>query len=239
MQWCLQLHRILNATRAADWLAPLALRLYLAPIFWMAGMQKINHFDDTVEWFGNSEWGLGLPLPGLMAALATGAELAGAVSLLLGLALRYMAVPMMATMVVAIVSVHAKNGWLAVAEGMGFFANERTMAAAERLAEAREILMEHGDYERLTEYGSIVILNNGIEFAVTYFVMLLGLFFWGAGRYVSADWWIAQRLDGASWARRFRLERNRASAASPNGRGSGMRRTTLDPAIDKSPALTD
>lgn len=194
MNRLLQLHRLLDTTRAADWLAPLALRLYLAPVFWMAGMQKLNHFADTVEWFGNPDWGLGLPLPTLMAGLATGAELAGAISLLLGLGLRYMAVPMMFTMVVAIVSVHARNGWLAIAEGMGFFANERTMAAAERLEEARQILMDHGDYERLTEYGSFVILNNGVEFAVTYLVMLLVLFFYGAGRYVSADYWIAQRL---------------------------------------------
>lgn len=190
----LALHRGLDATRGADWLAPLALRLYLAPVFWMAGMQKLNHFDDTVEWFGNPEWGLGLPLPWLMAALATATELAGAVSLLLGVAVRYVAAPLMATMLVAIFSVHAKNGWLAVAEGMGFFANERTMAAAERLAEARQILMEHGDYERLTEYGSFVILNNGVEFAVTYFVMLLALFFWGAGRYLSIDHWVRQGL---------------------------------------------
>jgi putative oxidoreductase len=208
------LHRGLDATRAADWLAPLALRLYLAPVFWMAGLQKLNHFDDTVEWFGNAEWGLGLPLPWLMAVLATATELAGAVSLLLGVAVRYTAVPLMATMLVAIFSVHAKNGWLAVAEGMGFFANERTMAAAERLAEARQILMEHGDYERLTEYGSFVILNNGVEFAVTYFVMLLALFFWGAGRYASVDHWVrrglAAHLNG-------RARKPDASQARPGG----------------------
>jgi putative oxidoreductase len=107
----------------------------------------------------------------------------------------------MVTMLVAIFSVHAKNGWLAIAEGMGFFATERTMAAADRLAEAREILMQHGDYERLTEYGSFVILNNGVEFAVTYLVMLLVLFFQGAGRWVSVDfyalrWFEARRPAG-------------------------------------------
>jgi len=35
-----------------------------------------------------------------------------------------------------------------------------------------------------------VILNNGIEFAATYFIMLLALFFIGAGRYFSMDYWI-------------------------------------------------
>lgn len=193
-----RLHRMLEATRAADWLAPLALRLYLAPVFGMAGLQKWNNFDGTVEWFGNPEWGLGLPLPGIAAALATGAELAGAVALLFGVAVRWIAVPLMATMLVAMVSVHAQNGWLAIAEGSGLFATERTVAATERLAEARQILVEHGDYERLTEYGSLVVLNNGIEFAATYFVMLLALFFLGAGRFVSADWWLCRK---APWLR--------------------------------------
>lgn len=194
MRTILQLHALFNTTRAASWLAPLALRLYLAPVFWMAGMQKLGHFSDTVEWFGNPDWGLGLPFPALLAGLATGAELAGAVSLLFGLGLRYLAVPMMFTMLVAILSVHWEHGWLAISEGMGLFASERTVAAAQRLDEARQILMQHGDYERLTEYGSFVILNNGVEFAVTYFVMLLSLFFSGAGRYLSADYWIARHF---------------------------------------------
>lgn len=181
------LHQWFNRTRVVDGLAPLALRLYLAPVFWMAGMSKFNSFDSTAEWFGNSEWGLGLPFPTVMAALATAAELGGAVALLLGIAVRYVSIPLMVTMIVAIFSVHLKHGWLAIAEGMGLFATERTMAAAERLEQARDILKEHGDYEYLTEYGSFVILNNGIEFAVTYLVMLLCLFFWGAGRGVSVD----------------------------------------------------
>jgi len=180
----------LDATRALDFLAPLALRLYLTPIFWTAGLQKYSHFADTVEWFGNTEWGLGLPFPTVMAFLATAAELAGAVSLALGLALRWMCVPMIFTMLVAIFTVHWHNGWLAIAEGMGLFANERTMEAAQRLMEAKEILMQSGVYDRLTEYGSLVILNNGVEFAVTYAAMLLVLFFIGGGRYVSVDYWI-------------------------------------------------
>ena len=187
----------LDATRVVDWLAPLLLRLYLAPIFWMAGWNKLMAFQSTVEWFGDKDWGLGLPLPFLMASLATGAELVGAVCLLLGLGVRWASVPLMATMVVAMTTVHWHNGWLAIAEGMGPFATERTSAAVERLAKAKEILMQHGDYEWLTEYGSLAILNNGIEFAVTYFVMLLVLFFGGAGRYVSLDYWISRR-QGAS-----------------------------------------
>ncbi|MGH8458905.1 MAG: HvfX family Cu-binding RiPP maturation protein, partial [Nevskiales bacterium] len=119
----------LDQTRVADWLAPLLLRVYLAPVFWMAGMQKAMHFSDTVEWFGNADWGLGLPFPALMAFVATAAELVGALSLALGLALRWMTLPMMATMLVAIFTVHLSHGWLAIAEGMGLFSNMRTMEA--------------------------------------------------------------------------------------------------------------
>lgn len=187
---------LLDRSRIADGLAPLLLRLYLAPVFWMAGMQKLNHFADTVSWFGDSDYGLGLPFPWLMAALATAAELVGAVSLLLGLAVRWVSLPLMVTMLVAAFTVHWPNGWLAIAEATGPFATERTIEAVERLQRAREILREHGDYGYLTEHGSLVMLNNGIEFAATYFIMLLSLFFTGAGRYVSIDYWLRLRIRG-------------------------------------------
>lgn len=184
-----------------DFIPSLLLRVYLAPIFWMAGTQKAAHFADTVEWFGNAEWGLGLPFPAVMAFLATAAELGGAVCLVLGLALRWMCIPMMATMLVAAFAVHWQNGWLAIAEGMGAFSTTRTMEAHKRLEEAREILMQHGDWDYLTEYGNFVILNNGVEFAITYFIMLLALAFLGAGRYVSLDYWIRRRFMPAAAAR--------------------------------------
>lgn len=79
---------VIDSLRALDFLAPLLIRLYLVPVFWMAGMSKLQGFDDVVAWFGNSDWGLGLPFPWLMAALATATELAGAVLLLLGLGVR-------------------------------------------------------------------------------------------------------------------------------------------------------
>lgn len=189
-----RLQDLLDATRALDFLAPLALRLYLAPIFWMAGTKKLGSFDETVAWFGNSDWGLGLPFPTLMASLAAGSETLGAVLLVVGLGVRWISVPLMVTMVVAAVTVHWQNGWLAIAEGSGsLFATERTIGAIERLDRAKEILREHGHYQWLTENGSFVVLNNGIEFAATYFIMLLVLFFIGAGRYLSLDDWIARR----------------------------------------------
>mgnify|MGYP000331979659 FL=1 len=99
-------------------------------------------------------------------------------------------IPLMITMVVAAVTVHLQNGWLAIAEGSGLFATERTEGAVERLDRAKEILQEHGNYAWLTENGNFVVLNNGIEFAATYFIMLLVLFFIGAGRFFSIDYWV-------------------------------------------------
>ena len=42
-----------------------------------------------------------------------------------------------------------------------------------------------------------MVLNNGIEFATTYFVMLLALFYLGAGRWVSVDYWAWRRTGPA------------------------------------------
>ena len=183
----------LDRVRVADFIGPVVLRLYLVPIFWMAGTSKIDFatfrpYPGTIEWFAS----IGIPLPGLNAFLAGWTEVLGAIFLLLGLATRWISIPLMCTMVVAMVTVHWQNGWLAIAEGGGLFATDRTMAAVERLAQARDILQKYGDYDSLTEFGSLVVLNNGIEFAATYLIMLLVLFFIGGGRYLSLDYWIAR-----------------------------------------------
>jgi putative oxidoreductase len=192
MNILIRLQHLLDSTRAADWLGPLALRLYLVPVFWMAGTAKLEHWESTVDWFGNPDWGLGLPFPVVLATLAVGTEILGAIALLFGAALRWFCIPLMFTMIVAAVSVHLQHGWLAIATGSGVFATERSIGAVDRLSAAKDILKEHGNYEWLTENGSLVILNNGIEFAATYFIMLLVLFFIGSGRYVSVDYWVKQ-----------------------------------------------
>ena len=185
-----QLQKLLDTTRIFDFLGPLALRLYLVPIFWMAGTKKLGDMDSIIEWFGNPDWGLGLPFPEVMAWAATLTEAGGAIMLLVGFAVRWITIPLMVTMVVAAVTVHMQNGWLAIAEGGGLFATPRTEGAVERLDRAKEILQQNGNYEWLTENGSFVVLNSGIEFAATYFIMLLVLFFIGAGRFFSMDYWI-------------------------------------------------
>ncbi len=187
---------VISALRHADGVPLLLLRLYLAPVMIQAGWNKATAFDSIVDWFGNPEYGLGLPFPEFMALLATAAELGGGILLLLGLATRLVSIPLMITMLVAMVTVHAQHGWLAIADASSWFADgtiyrdESVMSAPEKLEAANALLREHGYIDWLTSSGKFVILNNGIEFAATYFIMLAVLLFYGGGRYVSADHFI-------------------------------------------------
>ncbi len=194
--------------RHLDGLPPLLMRLYLAPVMIAVGLHKFRNWDDMVAWFGNPDWGLGLPVPALMVALAASAELFGGFALLLGLAVRWFAIPLMISMAVATATVHWQHGWFAIAPGdpdtstakvlamVGIPAAERSLEnsveVGQRVSAARSLLREHGDYDWLTEKGNFVVLNNGIEFAATYFILLLSLFFSGGGRYVSLDYWLAR-----------------------------------------------
>ena len=200
----------LEKIKAIDWLGPLALRLYLAPIFIGVGAHKFANWDDMVAWFGNPDWGLGLPMPAVMVFLAASAELFGGLALLVGAATRLVAIPLMVTMMVAAGTAHWDNGWFAIAPGdpdtstakvlaaVGIPAAKRSLensvAVGKRVAAARSILRRHGNYGWLTEKGSFVVHNNGIEFAATYFVMLLILLYSDGGRWVSVDFWLCRRF---------------------------------------------
>ncbi len=185
-------HRTFTKTQALEGIASLALRLYLAPVLIQAGYNKLANFSDTAAWFGNPDWGLGLPMPELMTALAAATEFFGGILLLVGLLTRLVALPMMVTMLVAAFAVHWQNGWLAIADASSWLANERVLESVEKLDRAKAILQQHGNYDWLTSSGKLVILNNGIEFAMTYFVMLLALFFLGGGRYTSIDYYLTR-----------------------------------------------
>jgi len=167
----------------------LAFRIYLANIFWLAATTKWNPFDPesslqpTIDWFGNTEWGLGLPFPELLGSLAWASEYFGAILLVIGLGTRWISIPLMVTMLVAIFTVHLENGWAAIASS----ADDEI---ASRVDAARSLLQEHGNYSWLTAKGSFVILQNGIEFAFTYLLMLLSLLFTGGGNYLSVDYFL-------------------------------------------------
>jgi len=194
--------KIVERLQLADGIPLLLLRLYLAPVIILAGWNKASSFDSIVDWFGNEDYGLGLPMPLVMAFLATASELVGGVLLLFGALTRLVSIPLMITMVVAMVSVHAKNGWLAIADASSWLAdgtillNETIMEAPEKLSAAKSLLQEHGHYDWLTSSGSFVILNNGIEFAATYFIMLLVLFIYGGGRFFSIDYYVNKAVSG-------------------------------------------
>ena len=183
-----------------DFVGPLLLRIYIVPVFWVASNNKWNPFDSdssldsVIQWFGNTEWGLGLPFPTLMAYMAWGTEYFGAILLALGLATRWISIPLMLTMIVAAVTVHWQNGWQAVHDLSSPYASANAGEAIERLSRAKDLLKEHGNYDWLTEYGNLIASNNGIEWAATYFLILLALFVTGGGKFVSVDYWLAKKF---------------------------------------------
>ena len=86
----------------------LLLRLILAYGFYEPAMNKWSDIGAVATWFGES---LGIPFPLLNAYMAASTELAGVVLLVLGLGVRFIALPMMVVMVVAITTVHLSNGF--------------------------------------------------------------------------------------------------------------------------------
>lgn len=192
------MHLVLEKISLADGIAPLLLRIYLAPIFIKAGYGKLASFENTAAWFGNPDWGLGLPFPEFMAAMAGGTEFFGGWLILFGFATRLIAIPLMFTMIVAAVTAHWQYGWHALPESSLTVPWEWRMdliaEANERKEAARTLLQEYGNYDWLTEKGAITVLKNGIEFAATYFIMLVVLFFTGGGRYTSVDHFLSKKF---------------------------------------------
>lgn len=196
-----------------DGVASLLLRLILAPVLIAAGWEKLagsNWFDGVLHTF---PFPFNLLPADLSWFLASWTEFLGGILLLLGLGTRLIAIPLAVTMFVAAWSVHLDNGWAAIAPSnpppeciagtpahaaAGTFeryvkchqVNDRTIEASKRLARAKSILREHGNYAYLNGYGSIVKLNNGIEFAATYLAMLIALLVMGGGRYLSLDYYL-------------------------------------------------
>lgn len=179
--------------KATDWMSnpgdvPLLLiRLLLAYAFLGPAMEKWGNMEATIAWFGNADWGLGLPFPALNAYMAATTEIVGVVLLVLGLGTRFISIPLIFVMLMAWFTVHIDHGWLAIAS------SSANPGVAERLSMTREILQEHGNYSWLTEKGSFVILQNGAEFVVTYIVLLLSLISFGSGR-LSLDYLLEKRL---------------------------------------------
>jgi len=85
----------------------LAVRLVLAYGFYTTASMKWQNIGGVAEWFGE----LKIPFPNANAYLAASTEAAGVVLLILGLATRFISIPLIITMIVAIVTVHWGNGF--------------------------------------------------------------------------------------------------------------------------------
>lgn len=170
----------------ADFIALLAIRLYLIPVIYEGAHSKVLGFNGTVAWFSTpaADGGLGMPFPVLLAFLATATEVLGLICITLGLFTRIIAIPMIVVMSVASLMVHWSHGWLAIASN--------NMESSQRMTAFLQWLIENfpGRYNYITQLGDPIILNNGIEFSATYFIMLLVLMIYGGGKFVSADYWL-------------------------------------------------
>ncbi len=162
-----------NSLRYIEDFAPLILRLLLAYVFYHTALEKLTSIESTAQWF---EY-LGIPLPTLNAYMAALTETLGFVLLAIGLGTRIISIPLVIVMLVALFTVHLEHGWLVI----GSSGNDPEIA--QRVAMAKQILQEYGNWDWLSGKGTFVILQNGIENVVTYAAMLLTLVVYGPGKY--------------------------------------------------------
>lgn len=85
----------------------LLVRLVLAYGFYHPAMMKWQDIDGIADWFSS----IGIPAPHLNAYLATYTEILGVILLTLGLGVRWISIPLIITMLVAIKTVHWANGF--------------------------------------------------------------------------------------------------------------------------------
>ncbi len=102
-----------NLTKYANALSLLLARLIVAYGFYEPAMMKWKDIDSVASWFGS----MGIPFPTLNAYMAATTEIVGVVLLILGLFTRFISIPLMVIMVVAIVTVHYAHGFSSANNG--------------------------------------------------------------------------------------------------------------------------
>ncbi len=165
--------------RGLDFLPPLLLRLFLAPLLWVSGSKKLGLFagNDIVwyspmTWFDSAGYQAGvealsatpMPLPSVMNGVIGGVEVVAAFLLIIGLAVRWVSLPLLALMGFAVL--------LALGSG-------------DILTAGKNMLMTHGYTDATVDQ---------LTLGVMYFIMVLSLFFMGAGRFFSVDWFLHRKL---------------------------------------------
>lgn len=164
--------------RGLDFLAPLALRLYLAPMFWVSGSTKLGLFSSSdFAWYNPLTW---INMDAVQAASSAfsggvfadfaagfltisiaGLEVIGAILLILGFAVRWITIPLV--FIVGLVGYVALKGQPLLEVATSF----------------------------LSSHGYTTMANSSFEVTVATVIMLFTLFFIGAGRFFSLDWFIA------------------------------------------------
>lgn len=163
--------------RVFDFIAPLAIRLFLAPMFWVSGVKHLGLFSSSdfviynpltwvnTEAFQQSAAAMsntvlsGMGAESVLILIGT-IEIVAAIFLVLGFAVRWVVLALMFVVVVLGLMSMGDTGFLSTMQ---------------------QLVMSHG-YTNMA--------NNMTEVYLVYFVLLLALFFMGAGRWFSLDWYI-------------------------------------------------
>lgn len=88
-------------------------RLAVAYGFYEPAMMKWKDISSVAEWFGS----MGIPFATLNAYMAASTEIAGVILLTLGLLTRFISLPLIVVMIVAIITVHLPHGFSAGENG--------------------------------------------------------------------------------------------------------------------------
>ena len=148
-------------TRLSEYTKSISLlfaRLIVAYNFYAPAMMKWADIDSVAMWFGS----MGIPFPTLNAYMAASTEVAGVVLLTLGLFTRFISIPLIIIMFVAIATVHGVNGYAMILAGS---------EVVDPWINGTQVM------------GTIVTLQNGFEVPLYYIFFLLILLGSGAGKF--------------------------------------------------------
>jgi len=154
-------------------LAQLGLRLILAFGFYSAASSHWSNMAGTIHFFDKD---LGIPLPAFNAYLATLTEFAGVLLLTLGLFTRYISIALIITMIVAILTAHWGNGYVAfenIPANSFLFSESGNLLGTTAGVEVYNNGLKVGDVD--------TVATGGMEIPVMYTFMLLMLVAKGAG----------------------------------------------------------
>ena len=96
---------LFNRLSAAGWIPALLMRLFVGYFFMETGWGKIHNLDAFATRF--AQWGI--PYPAFNAALSAYTEFLGGALTILGLGMRFVSIPMIINMIVAVLTVKLKN----------------------------------------------------------------------------------------------------------------------------------